>query len=324
MRDGAPVVLRSEIPIRYVFNDDGSFTNSVSLQHRWFPGGGWFGFRLKNSGEDGRASQAKPFFVHTPTRIATDGRLELERPDGADGAVEIRGGFVTDLDDDPAAEVVICGTDASGGWFAVVHLTDDGRLPAPRQQTTRSWSGGSYQAPRDQQFACILGDVDLDGTDDLVVLAGNSPRYPSVVIHRGTGDAQLFRAQGERIVWEHGTFHNRYVKTLEVEGRPAISLRVSTTAGLRTVSAPIGGVYSSTQPTKALRLMTRWRPAMRSSGDQHRFGLAMTFSSTTPVAGRMACINSTVTTTILSVRLPLAQTDSAWCRGVTGPRSCGI
>ena len=55
LRDGAPVVLRSEIPF-VTFNDDGSYTNSVSLQHRWFPGGGWFGFRFKNSGEDGRKS----------------------------------------------------------------------------------------------------------------------------------------------------------------------------------------------------------------------------------------------------------------------------
>ena len=67
------------------------------------------------------------------------------------------------LDGDQADELLVCGTDASGGWFAVVHLDGDGALPSDSQQAIRSWEGGAYVEPADQRFACVVGDIDNDG-----------------------------------------------------------------------------------------------------------------------------------------------------------------
>ena len=116
---------------------------------------------------------------------------------------------------------MVCGTDASGGWFAVVHLDGAGALPSDSQQAIRSWEGGAYVEPIDQRFACVIGDIDNDQRNDLVVLAGKQNGFPSLVLHRGTGDAQVFRTQGERLTWADRELRNTSPRAIQLEFGPS-------------------------------------------------------------------------------------------------------
>ena len=120
----------------------------------------------------------------------------------------IRGGLRANLDADEAEELLglrhrrqrrlVC-----GGAFRW-------RRGAPQRQPTSDpqLGGGAYVEPIDQRFACVIGDIDNDQRDDLVVLAGKQNGFPSLVLHRGTGDAQVFRAQGERLTWAERELRN--------------------------------------------------------------------------------------------------------------------
>ncbi len=225
--NGEPQVLRAGIPLHYTFRDGGEFDVQVTIRDRWLGAGRWLGIRLKHPGDDGAVSNAKLFYAHPPIQWTGAGEggsgaeLTITRPDGAEGEVTIRGGLRANLDDDEAEELLVCGTDDSGGWFAVVHLDADGALPSDSQQAIRSWEGGGYVPPIDNRFACAIADMDNDGADDLVVLAAKQAGYPSLVLHRGTGDALVFRAQAERLVWNDRSLRNTNLYSMQLEVAPA-------------------------------------------------------------------------------------------------------
>ncbi|MDE0883858.1 MAG: hypothetical protein OSB21_14800, partial [Myxococcota bacterium] len=225
--NGTAQVLRDAIPLNYEFRDQGDPRIQVTLREGLMGAGRWLGLRLKHPGENGAVSNAQTFYAQPPTQWTgpgpggAGGAVTITRPGGEVGAVTITGGWRRNLHGDATPELLLCGTDASGGWFAVVHLDENGALPSETQQAERSWSGGTYSAPYDARFACAVADLDNDGRDDLVVLAAPHNGFPSLVIHRGTDDAQVFSATGERLVWGGQDLRNTILGSLELEVGPA-------------------------------------------------------------------------------------------------------
>ncbi|MDE0883287.1 MAG: hypothetical protein OSB21_11875, partial [Myxococcota bacterium] len=196
--NGSPYILQDEIPLDLSLNE-GRMTVYATISESWMGAARWLGLRLKQPGPEGAVSSAWGFFVHPgfgfsgPGHAGSGDRLDLLPPTG-NGPVTLRDGRRVDLNDDGEDELLLCGTDEGGSWYAIVALDQDGGLPDQPVRGIRSWSGlgDQFPAQANRKYMCPVGDINNDGRLDLIMPTPSVEAMPTITIHQGIAGEQIF------------------------------------------------------------------------------------------------------------------------------------
>jgi cysteine-rich repeat protein len=231
--EGQSLIVRSEIPLEVEFSGN-QVSLFVTMDRTWTLPGGWFGLRLRQPGENGAASSAWGFYVHAGFRFAEPRQdritqLSLLAPEG-DEQVTVRSAHQFNLDDDDDNELLVCGTDRQGAWFAVVQLGANGELPNEAVRATRSWLGGDHPTMASKRYVCPVGDVNNDGRLDLIMAMPSQDGMPRVTIHRGIDSDSVFHSEAEVLTWSSQTVRNQnYTMLGDIEGPSGVLIRAGDT-----------------------------------------------------------------------------------------------